>query len=133
LYPAGDPDWVQLIHDDDMWAAQVEAWSSFFHLDFECVSHVVGGERHYAGLDGLRAFMLDWTVPWVTYRVDPGEAIDLGERVLLLNTDCGRREGSAQDVRGRLATLWTMRDGKVSRLDLYETRADGLKAAGLPE
>ena len=30
LYPAGDPDWVQLIHEDDMWAAQVEAWSSFF-------------------------------------------------------------------------------------------------------
>ena len=56
LYPAGDPDWVQLIHDDDMWAAQVEAWSSFFHLDFECVWHHFGGERHYAGLDGLRAF-----------------------------------------------------------------------------
>jgi hypothetical protein len=49
------------------------------------------------------------------------------------NTDCGRREGSAQDVSGRLATLWTMRDGKVSRLDTHETRADGLKAAGLPE
>ena len=56
LYPAGDPDWVQLIHEDDMWAAQVEAWSSFFHVDFECVWHHFGGERHYAGLDGVRAF-----------------------------------------------------------------------------
>ena len=116
-----------------MWAAQVEAWSSFFHVDFECVWHHFGGERHYAGLDGLRVFMLDWTTPWVTYRIDVEEAIDLGGCVLVLNNDCGRREGGAKDVRGRLATLWTMRDGKVSRLDTYETRADGLRAAGLPE
>jgi hypothetical protein len=133
LYPAGDPDYVQLIQDDDMWAAQVEAWSSFFHLDFECVWHHFGGERHYTGLNGLGAFMLDWMAPWVTYRIGVEEAIDLGERVLLLNNDCGRREGSAQDVRGRLATLWTMRDGKVSGLDTCETRADALKAVGLEE
>jgi ketosteroid isomerase-like protein len=133
LYPADDPDWVQLIHDDDMWAARVEAWGSFFHVDFECVWHPFGGERHYAGLDGLRAFMRDWTAPWVIYRVRVEEAIDLGDRVLVLNNDRGRREESAQDVRGRLATLWTMRDGRVSRLDTYETRAEGLRAAGLPE
>jgi hypothetical protein len=70
--------------------------------------------------------MLDWTTPWVTYRIDVEEAIDLGGCVLVLNNDCGRREGGAKDVRGRLATLWTMRDGKVSRLDTYEIRADGL-------
>ena len=110
LYPAGDPDWVQLIHDDDMWAAQVEAWSSFFHLDFECVWHHFGGERHYAGLDGLRAFRLDWTTPWVTYRIDVEEAMDLGGRVLVLNNDCGRC-GAAACQRRRMRCTAVSRSG----------------------
>ena len=40
--------------------------------------------------------MLDWTTPWVTYRIDVEETIDLGGRVLVLDNDCGRREGSAK-------------------------------------
>ena len=70
-------------------------------MDFECVWHPFGGERHYAGLDGLRAFTLDSRTPWVTYRIDVEEAIDLGAidlkgRVLVLNNDCRRREGGAK-------------------------------------
>jgi hypothetical protein len=28
-------------------------------------------------------------------------------------------------------TLWTLRDGKVSQIKLYQTRADALNAVGL--
>jgi ketosteroid isomerase-like protein len=71
--------------------------------------------------------------PWVTYRIELEEAIDLGERVLLLNHDCGRREGSTGEVRGRLGAVWTIRDGKIARLDAYTTRAEALAAVGLAE
>ena len=103
----------------------------FIHADFDCVMHEFGSERRYAGLDGLRAFMLDWMAPWVAYRIEIEEAIDLGERVLLLNHDRGRREGSTQEVRGRLPAVFTIRDGKIARLDTYMTRADALRAVGL--
>jgi ketosteroid isomerase-like protein len=92
-----------------------------------------GGERRYAGLDGLRAFMLDWTALWITYRIEPEETIDLGQRVLGLNRDRGRRVGSTQQVERRLAALWTIRGGKIDRLDAYPDRADALKAVGLEE
>ncbi len=133
LYPAPDVDYVQLYRDDDMWAAQVAAWASLFHSDFECVRYEFGGKRRYPGLDGLRAFLLDWTAPWVTYRIETEEAIDLGERVLLLNHDRGRPKGSTREISGRLAAVWTIREGKIAHLDAYTTRADALKAVGLSE
>jgi ketosteroid isomerase-like protein len=133
LYPAPDVDLVPLYRDDTQWAEQAEALAPFIHADFDCVRDDFGSERRYAGLDGLRAFMLDWMSPWVAYRIEIEEAIDLGERVLLLNHDRGRREGSTQEVRGRLAAVFTIRDGKIARLDTYMTRADALRAVGLSE
>jgi hypothetical protein len=133
LFPAPDVDTVQLYRDDSLWAQQADAMAAFIHADFDCVWHEFGSERRYAGLNGLRAFMLDWMAPWVAYRIEIEEAIDLGERVLLLNHDRGRRGGSAQEIKGRLAAVFTISDGKIARLDTYMTRADALEALGLSE
>ena len=81
-FPAPDTDYVQLIRDESRWAGYVAAVTRLVHPDFECVMYAFGSERHYAGLPGLRAFMLDWTAPWVTYQIETEDAIDLGERVL---------------------------------------------------
>jgi SnoaL-like domain len=126
-------DYVPLFRDDGLWAEQAETLAPFIHADFECVNHEFGSGRRYTGLDGLRAFLLDWMAPWVTYRIELEEAIDLGERVLLLNHDWGRREGSTGEVRGRLGAVWTIRDAKIARLDAYITRAEALAAVGLAE
>jgi ketosteroid isomerase-like protein len=131
LYPAPDVDYVELFRDDSLWAGQAEAMAPVVHTDFECVWYQFGSERRYVGLNGLRAFLLDWMTPWVSYRIEIEEAIDLGERVLLLNHDRGRREGSTQEVRGRVGAVWTVRDGKIARLDAYNTRAEALEAVGL--
>jgi SnoaL-like domain len=133
LYPDPDVDNVQLYGDDRLWTEFSEALAPFFHANFGCVMYEFGSEKRYVGLNGLRAFMLDWTAPWVTYRIETDEAIDLGERVLILNTDHGRREGSTQEVTGQLAVVFTIRDGKIARFDAYTTRADALKAVGLAE
>src|SRR5882757_2227085 len=131
LYPPPGTDYVRLFSDDGLWAGQAEAMAPFVHADFECVNYEFGKETRYVGLDGLRAFLLTWMAPWAAYQVELEEAIHLGERVLLLNRDRGRREGSTQVVMGRLGAVWTIRDGKVARLDAYPDRADALKAVGL--
>ena len=77
--------------------------------------------------------MLDWTAPWATYTIETERVIDLGDRVLVLNHDRGRRDGGALEVRGRVAALWTIRDGKIARLDAYTSHTDALKAVGLEE
>jgi hypothetical protein len=133
LYPAPEVDYVPLYRDDGLWAEWAQALAPFVHADFECVQHAFGSERRFAGLDGLRAFMLDWTAPWATYGIETEKVIDLGERVLVLNHDRGRREGSTSEVRGRVAALWTIHEGKVARLDAYTTQGDALKAVGLEE
>jgi ketosteroid isomerase-like protein len=133
VFETPDVDYVPLYRDDGGWAGQAEALAPFLHADFECVMHAFGSEKRYAGLDGLRAFMLDWMAPWTTYRIETERAIDLGERVVLLNRDRGLREGSTQEVVGRLAVVFTVRDGKIARIDTYTTRADALEAVGLSE
>ena len=131
LFEAPDVDYVPLYRDESQWAGQAEALAPFVHEDFECVMYAFGSEKRYAGLDGLRGFMLEWTAPWASYRIETEKAIDLGERVLLLNRDRGLREGSTQEVEGRIAAVFTIRDGKVARIDAYTTRADALEAVGL--
>jgi ketosteroid isomerase-like protein len=131
LYPAPEVDYVPLYRDDSRWTGWAKDLAPFIHDDFECVNHEFGSERRYAGLDGVRAFMLGWMAPWVSYRIETEEATDLGERVLVLNNDRGRREGSTHEVRGRVAALWTIRDGTSIRLDAYPDRAEALEAVGL--
>jgi ketosteroid isomerase-like protein len=133
LFEAPDVDYASLYRDDGRWAGQAEALAPFVHADLECVMYAFGSEKRYAGLDGLRAFMLDWMAPWTTYRIETEKAVDLGERVLLLNRDRGLRDGSTQEVEGRIAAVFTVRDGKVARIDAYTTRADALEAVGLSE
>jgi ketosteroid isomerase-like protein len=41
----------------------------------------------------------------------------------------GRESGVAVESRG--ATVWTLRDGKVIRLKIYQSSDDALKAVGL--
>ena len=133
LYPPSGEDYVQLFGNDSLWTEQAEAMAPFLHEDFDCVQHEFGGAKRYVGLDGLREFLLDWMAPWATYVVEMEEAIDLDDRVLLLNRDRGYREGSPMEVRGQIAALWTIRDGKIARLDAYTAQAEARKAVGLAD
>jgi ketosteroid isomerase-like protein len=100
--------------------------------DVECVVHVIDKDAvTYTGLDGFRAAWLDWLKPWVAYRSEIEEAIDCGDRVLLLVRDFGRKEGSDVEVRSNYASIWTVHDGKIARAEFYPDRTEARKAAGL--
>jgi ketosteroid isomerase-like protein len=134
LYPGPDVDYVQLFGDEKTWAATRAAVARFIHPDFECAVSLLGREEVYGGPEGLRALFLDWYAPWVTYRIEVEDAIDLGERVLVLYHSFGRLEGSSQEVEEASATVWTIRhEGKVARAVFYTNRAEALKAVGLQE
>ena len=133
LMLAPEVDLAPLFRNDEMWAALVEFVAPVVAPDFECTANLLGPETSYAGVDGFRAFWLDWLAPWETYRSETEKMIDLGNRVLQLAVEFGRRVGSAQEVQGKNAALWTIRDGKVLRFDAYADRARALKAVGLEE
>ena len=89
------------------------------------------GGKTYTGLEGFRESWLDWLAPYSEYRTEVEEAIDCGERVLLLQSSSGRLEGSTKEVKLAPAVVYTVRDGKIARVEPYADRAEALKAVGL--
>jgi ketosteroid isomerase-like protein len=132
LQPAPGVDIAQLVRDDDINARWVEAVTTVFHPDFECVMmSATEGPTTYVGLDGLRDAWLDWTAPWAAYRTEIERLIDAGDRVVVLVRDFGRREEGAYEVAFIGAAVWTVRRGKVVRVEFIPDRARALEAAGL--
>lgn len=134
LQPAPDADIAELFRDDDVWGSLTEAVAPLFHPDFACVQRWLdAAPTTYPGLDGLRTAWLDWLEPWVTYRTEIKEAIDYGDRVLVLVHDFARREGSTEEVMLVGAAVWTVDDGKIIRAQFYTDRTQALKAVVLEE
>jgi ketosteroid isomerase-like protein len=91
------------------------------------------GQNTYRGHDGLRRFFAEWHEAWESIDYSFEELVDAGEQVVSVVTRRARGRASGADVQWPLALVWTLRDGKVTRLAWFPSRADALKAVGLPE
>jgi len=85
------------------------------------------------GLDAIRDNFEHWEGAWEELDVTVEELIDAGDRVLLTAHHRGRGRGSGVQVETRLYSVYTLRDGKVIRVDEYAERPEALEAAGLSE
>jgi len=129
-----EDDLVQLYREDhDRAGAARRASEPHFHPDFECVRHDVPGGEVYIGFDGLQAWYLDWLAPWAEYRTVINEFIDCGDQVLTLQRSSARLHGSTREVSMDVATVFTMRKGKIARWEIYPSHAEAPKAVGLKE
>jgi ketosteroid isomerase-like protein len=63
--------------------------------------------------------------------VEIDEMLDAGDRVVVLATLYGRGRGSGADVERRQGYIWTLRDGKATRFEWFNTPDEALQAAGL--
>jgi hypothetical protein len=104
-----------------------------FDPAFVSVKHLPGAEPEAAqGLYGLRAGWLDWLAPWASYRTEIEEMIDLGDRVVTVLCDYGRRGPDAPEVALKSATVWTVSDVLIVRAEFYAGgRVEALAAVGL--
>jgi len=97
------------------------------------------GSRFYHGHEGLRSYFREWYGAWDTITWEVHEVIDAGEQVVLVETERGRGKASGAAVEMHMTGIWTIRSGKVVRVewleasDPSEARDDALKAAGLSE
>ena len=135
LGPFEQVDMAPLYRDDAIAAAFIAATADAITADFECVFiRDDVGRSTYRGAEGLRAGMLDWLEPWDSYHAGVEDVIDAGHgRVLVLTRDQARPKRSDVEVSFLGAPVWTVRDGKVARIEFYWNRAEGLAAAGLAE
>ena len=87
----------------------------------------------YHGLEGVRQFWQESLSVFGTVDLDVEELIDAGDRVVALirEREIGRTSGAPVDARH--VAVWTLADGKVVRMQIFDNREQALKAVGLAE
>ncbi|MEO8037062.1 MAG: nuclear transport factor 2 family protein [Acidobacteriota bacterium] len=114
----------------------LEALASLLTPDFEVVAGSQGSgiwveDRR---LDGLLRTWREWLEPWEEYWTEVEEFVDAGrDHVLVLVRDRGRLRGSDAEVELLAASVWTLRDGKIARVEFHTSRDEALEAVGLSE
>ena len=112
------------------WDALVQAAAADFELDMSR-SRSFRGAAVY-GLDQLRGFLVEFAESWESVRIEPHEFIEAGDLVVVPWTTHARgRDGI--EVVSRPTFVWTIRDGAIERLSMYQERQDALEALGLSE
>jgi ketosteroid isomerase-like protein len=89
------------------------------------------GEWH--GVEGLKKATVDYLNVWEDYRFEVERMVDLGDRVLVLETQTARGRRSGAVISQDVGALLTLRDGLIVRWEYYWERADALEAAGIAE
>ncbi len=88
----------------------------------------------YRGHDDVRTLMAEWFGgAFDDLGVDVEELVDAGDRVVAVLRLHGRVSGSAHEVDMSETHVLTMRDGQVTEIHEYPTKAEALKAVGLDE
>ena len=112
-----------------------DAGAALSYVDPEVVTdprHRVDG-RVGQGHDELVAILAEWLDTWDDWRQEIEEIRDLGDRVLVIDTQRGRGKGSGIEWEDRFGMLYEVHGGKITRWTIYDDPREALEAAGLSE
>ena len=89
-------------------------------------------ESAYHGEEGVRRFLTEWLEVWDQYEIEVEQVLAAPDgRVLSIVTQNGRGRDSGLPMHMAMAQIATVRDGKITRFDNYDDRAEAREAAGL--
>jgi ketosteroid isomerase-like protein len=106
--------------------------AALMHADPDIVWNPVE-ESSAQGHDAVRASTARWKSEWDDYELIPEEFADIGDRVVVTVRFRARGRGSGIEVDARLYDLFTLRDGKIVRMDQFAEQSEALEAVGLRE
>ena len=88
----------------------------------------------YVGYDGLVAWVGDFREALGDFETYALEITDLGDsRVLAISVVHGEGRASGIPFDFQSATVYTVRDGRIVRVEAYDTKVEALEAVGLSE
>ena len=101
--------------------------------DFEFdQTRAIGFYQGVFSLEEFKSLQTAWIDAWESVTIGADELIDAGEEVVMPFTNVARgRDGIEVEARG--FWVWTVREGLIVRLCLYQERQEALEAAGLRE
>jgi ketosteroid isomerase-like protein len=86
----------------------------------------------YPGVEGARQFLADWADSWEDWHVEMLEDLhDAGDRVVGIFHQRGRSKATGLPVEMDFAQVWTFRDGKQVRMEMYASAHEALEAVGV--
>jgi ketosteroid isomerase-like protein len=126
--------WAQLaaVAEDplDFWYENV--WAE--DIDHRAIEGAPDDHGPIIGRDAMRAYLADWYEMFDGFEVAVEDLIDAGEGlVLTVYRISGQAKASGVPVETTLATVWTIRDGKIVRGREYLATDEALKAVGLAQ
>jgi ketosteroid isomerase-like protein len=100
--------------------------------DVVVIDHDIPDAGDYHGHRGFEKWLLeDWAAAWESYTFEPEQFVDAGHVVLSIFTLTARGKGSGVETRRRNATVNTVENGRVTRVEYYTTEAEARVAAGI--
>ena len=89
------------------------------------------GFTEYRGLEGFLEGWADWMMPWARYEVDLEQLVDGGDRVVALVMMRGQTVHDRVRIEQPGAAVFTVRDGKITRVEFHLDQREALAAVGL--
>ena len=89
-------------------------------------------QQVYEGVEEAHRFLRDWIATWDDWEVEVEAFHDAGgDKVVAIMHQRGRSKASGLPVDMAYGQVWTIRDGKLARMEMYADPVEALEAAGL--
>ena len=90
----------------------------------------IPGGRSYRGLEGLIDALLDWPLEWEDFSVEPKRIFALDDnRAVVIAVHRGRSRTMGIEVEAEIVWLFSLRDERVRRWDMFMSLDAALEAA----
>jgi ketosteroid isomerase-like protein len=90
-------------------------------------------QPYYEGVEGVQAFLHDWSEPFDDLEYVVEGYHDVGDDVVTVLRQHGRAKASGVRVEMHYAVVTSVRDGLQTRAKVYAEPGEALKAVGLEE
>ena len=80
------------------------------------------GRNIVTGEDAVRASLANWSDQFDSLRIETTEMREEGDRVLHAMMQYARAGGSDMEIPAELYMVWWFREGKATRMEMYNTR-----------
>jgi ketosteroid isomerase-like protein len=112
-----------------------DVFVDYFDPDFELVppSAYPDTESSYRGQEGVRRWFQQLEEVWDDWRTEGERFFDAGSQVVVFVRVSGAAKQSGAALAISAAHVLTLRDGRVTRTDVFLDRSESLEAAGLNE
>ncbi|MEK6252750.1 MAG: nuclear transport factor 2 family protein [Actinomycetota bacterium] len=111
-------------------------WDTAFRVfddSFEVHDHTLPDAPVFRGRDAMRKNLAEMTDAFEDMSYEPDRVLELGDRVLVQVRASGRGKESGIEVGGIVGHLWTVKESRILRLDIYQGWTEALEAVGRRE